>query len=302
MSLPTLAQRDPGLGIGITPRAQFPGVADYIERHGVHGRLFTHFHMGGYLLLRFWPERLPFMDIHQAGTVEDQNAYVLALAREDWWRRLDGRYRFEVVALDRHSVADSLMCFLERDPAWALVFLDDGAALYLKHGPRSDSLIAATGYALVAASKPGAGLVAARAEADTALRRRLVADLERMARSSQDNASAYSMLANMAMLDGRWELARDHLERGRRVDPALPRYHERVGLLALVQGDAPRALAAFHRELRDHPGLADLEARVGEAHLALGDTALARRQFLKELGLHPANRLARARLETIGER
>jgi len=54
---------------------------DFIARNGIRGRFFNHFELGGYLLWRFWPERdrLPFMDVHQAGTRRERSAYTQAL-------------------------------------------------------------------------------------------------------------------------------------------------------------------------------------------------------------------------------
>src|SRR5207249_2455776 len=44
---------------------------DFMAEHDVRGRGYNMFWHGGYLLWRFWPDRdrLPFMDIHQTGTL-----------------------------------------------------------------------------------------------------------------------------------------------------------------------------------------------------------------------------------------
>jgi hypothetical protein len=190
MTLPTLTIRDPALGIGVMPRVQFPATCDFIERHDVRGRMFNHFEMGGYLLWRLWPARLPFTDIHQAGRPEDLADYVMALFREDAWRRLDDRYRFDHVVLMREGASDSLMTFLERSGAWALAQADDEGALYLRRSARFDSLIAASAYRELRLSPAGWADLRARAAADTALRDRVRAELERLAGSSPRNARA----------------------------------------------------------------------------------------------------------------
>src|SRR5262249_18010394 len=86
--------------------AQYPGVCDFIARHGIRGRMFNVFHVGGYVLWRFWPQRLPFTDIHQAGTVADMAHYTTAIYTGAGWPALDQRYRFDHVLLDHHRKPD----------------------------------------------------------------------------------------------------------------------------------------------------------------------------------------------------
>jgi hypothetical protein len=54
--------------LGIRPDDRHEPVAacDFMEKHGVRGRGFNDFFLGGYMLWRFWPDRgrLPWIDIH----------------------------------------------------------------------------------------------------------------------------------------------------------------------------------------------------------------------------------------------
>src|SRR5207249_4570992 len=69
---------------------------DFMEAHGVRGHGFNAFELGGWLLFRFWPDttRLPFIDIHQAGTDQDLNDYLAMMSDPQIWRALDGRRHF----------------------------------------------------------------------------------------------------------------------------------------------------------------------------------------------------------------
>src|SRR5439155_12870713 len=68
--MPTLTQPVAGFGYGWLHTPYPERACDWMEQHGVRGRAFNAFSFGGYLLWRFYPDpgRLPFMDIHQAGT------------------------------------------------------------------------------------------------------------------------------------------------------------------------------------------------------------------------------------------
>jgi tetratricopeptide (TPR) repeat protein len=242
------------------------------------------------------------MNQRQSARMELINEYLFALSRESVWRRLERDYAVDHVVADRQAAVDSLMDFVERDTSWALVFADDQAALYLKRGPRFAPLIARFAYPHLRLAGDHVAQDGARAEADTAFRHQLQAELERAAAASAQNASLRSLLANLALLDGRWSAARRQLEQARAVDRELPHYYERLGLLSLVQGQPRQALRWFERQRRETPRQEDVEARLGQAYLALGDTVRARAQFARELRRFPQNRIARALMPPPGTR
>src|SRR5262249_46511475 len=127
----------PSIGLA---RARYPERAcDFMETHGVRGRGFNLFFMGGYQIYRFWPERdrLPFMDIHMAGTQWDRDHYLLAQSDPSAWRTLDSRYRFDYVLLGRQTLeGETLTETLDADSAWTMVFTDDVAFVYVRRpGP-----------------------------------------------------------------------------------------------------------------------------------------------------------------------
>src|SRR5262249_1595114 len=81
VAVPPGPQTVTGFGFGWEHRFYPERACDWIEQHGVRGRAFNSFLFGGYLLHRFYPDpgRLPFMDIHQAGTKEIRYLYAFAL-------------------------------------------------------------------------------------------------------------------------------------------------------------------------------------------------------------------------------
>jgi hypothetical protein len=103
VALAVLALADPGYRFGVRwGHVDYPERAcDWIEAHGVRGRALNVFGQGGYLLYRFYPDpgRLPFMDIHQAGTKEIRYLYAWAQQDTAAWRVLDQRFRFDWVLL-----------------------------------------------------------------------------------------------------------------------------------------------------------------------------------------------------------
>jgi len=92
--LPALSATGTGLSVGIDDRFVPEHACDFMAAHRVRGRGFNHFHFGGYLLWRFWPdrERLPFATIHpEAMRREDRLAYETARTDTAGWQALDRR-------------------------------------------------------------------------------------------------------------------------------------------------------------------------------------------------------------------
>src|SRR5205823_245291 len=121
---PTLLAPGTGFGYGFMHKPFPERACDWMELHAVRGKAFNVFSFGGYLLWRFYPDpgRLPFMDIHQAGTREIRYLYAWALQDSVAWRQLDRRFRFDYVLLPRTLPGNpDLADFLDADSTWALV-------------------------------------------------------------------------------------------------------------------------------------------------------------------------------------
>jgi hypothetical protein len=296
------SRRDLPLGIGIR-WSEYPVAAcDFMEREAVQGRGFNQFFLGGYVLHRFWPDpgRLPFMDIHQAGTREDRYTYAFALVDERAWRDLDQRHRFDYALLRRTPYAgDRLIEFLDADSSFAIVFMDDAAALYARRDGPLAELAARRAYRELPAGQARLGALGAAALADTARRARVIAELTREATGSRFNALALGRLGSLELATGEPARARAHLLAALAVDPRSPRAHERLGRVALASGDARRALEEFEIERRLNGRYPRYDLGVGRAWRVLGDGARARAAFLRELRADPGSAEARDSLAAL---
>jgi hypothetical protein len=275
---------------------------DFMAEHGVRGRGFNQFYIGGYQMFRFWPERdrLPFMDIHQTGSVWDRTYYMRAQAERASWDTLDARYRFDYVLLgNQHPPGETLSETLDSDSRWALVFTDDAASVLV----RRDGPLAAVAerYAYRKIGTGRAWLERARGECreDSDSCAVVIAELERVIASSPYDSQAHSVLANAMLLFGRYQEAGRHLEAALSVDPWTPRAHERLGLVALAEGRPRDALRAFELERRVNRNSQGLDLRMGQAWRRLGETARAREAFQHELARNPDSQEARDSLAAL---
>lgn len=266
--------RRPDLPLGVGIRwSEYPVAAcDFMEREGVRGHGFNEFFLGGYLLHRFWPDpgRLPFMDIHQTGTREDRDTYAFALTDERAWRDLDRRRRFDYALLRRVPYAGGrLIDFLDADSSFAIVFMDDAAALYARRDGPLAVLAARLAYREVPAGTGRLGVLGSAVLADPARRARVTAELEREAAGSRFDALALGRLGSLELATGDRARARAHLLAALAVDPRSPRAHERLGWIALASGDPRGALREFEDERRMNGRFPRYDLGVAEARDSL---------------------------------
>jgi len=291
-----------GIGLKLT---EYPIVAcDFMAREGVRGRGFNHFFLGGYMLYRFWPERdrLPFMDIHQTGTRADRDLYAFAMADREAWRELDRRHRFDYVLLRRVAYpGDFLVEHLDADSLFALVFLDDAAALWVRKDGRLAPLARRFAYRELPAGTSRLSLLGFVSTTDPVRRARIVAELEREAASSPYHSQALGRLGSLELVLGDLTKAERHLRDALATDPRAARAHERLGRIALALGRPRDALAEFDTERRLNGAFPAEELLRGRAFQALRDHRRARDHYRRQLALDPGNAEARDSLAASGD-
>lgn len=303
LAVPEWARPDnplrPGIGIDWT---RYPIAAcDFMESHDVRGKGFNQGRTGGYMIWRFWPDRsrLPFMDIHQGVSAEDRERYAAVFTDARHWDDLDRHHRFDYVLLDRRQYGDDrLYDHLDTDPAWALVFADDAAVLYL----RRDGPQAATAESLayrVPAGGDGVARLRTAWRENSVLRVRARADLERQVASSPFASRARSLLADLALDEGRFADARTHLERALTIDPATKGAHARLGMVAMWERDPARATRELERERALAGSSVTLEIALGFAREAAGDRKAAARHYRAALRMEPGNARAQELLDVL---
>lgn len=244
------------LGIGFEPAAFPVRACDFIAAHGIRGRAFNHFHLGGYLAYRFWPERdrLPFMTTQPENAPRDDRAMAFdALTQRDAWLALDARHRFDYLLLARRqSPGERLEQNLEGDSAWAMVFADDAAELLVRRAGPLGAVADSFAYRIIPPSEDGRRRLVGACAANTALRHRAIAELERQAAASPENGIAHHLLGIFEMMDGRPEEARAHLERTLVLDPLVPGVHPLLGTIAAARNDPREASRQLQIERRLH--------------------------------------------------
>jgi hypothetical protein len=303
LALPEWLRPTMPLGIGIDWRSVPVRAADFLMEHGVRGRGFNQFAAGGYLCDRFWPDRsrLPFMDIHQAGTREDRYYYAWAQQDSTAWRILDRKYRFDYAVLfTRQAHSERLLDLLGADSThWALVLSDDAGSLFLRRDGPFAALADSLRYRVLPAGNAALIPTLVAASSDSALRRRLGAEFERAVNASPWNTRARMGLVVLADEEDREDDALRMIEQVLKENPLAVQAHEFRADIEYARGDARGALAELKRELRIQIENADLDVKFGRAYLRLGQRAQARHWYQRALKLTPGHPAARDSLASL---
>jgi hypothetical protein len=287
VTLPALL--DPGYPVRMyVPGDWMPiGAADFVERHDLRGRMYNNrFDQGGYLAFRLWPDRdrLPFMGIHQEGSTELRARYVAAQTSTRGWRDLVERYRFTHLVLKRdEGPADSTLAIMDRDTAWARVFGDDAAMVYVRRDGPFALLAAESAYTAVPAAAGSLPAMGARLAADRAFRGDVVRELEREVAGSPHHGLALELLANVALLEGRWDDAQRALAGAVERLPHRGGLREKLGVVELQRGRPREALRWFEAERRALGYRGGLDFRRGQVAQAEGDLRRAQALYRREL-------------------
>ena len=281
------------LGLSFRPGVYPIAACDFIEREGVRGRGFNYFEEGGYLLWRFWPdrERLPFItNAPELSSVEVRMSYWRATVYRHDWQLMDQRYRFDYALLKRkHHPNDHYLDFLDADSSFALVFLDDASALYVRRDGRLAPIARRFAYRWLSGGEQARIALGTVMTRDSAARGEMGAELERAIGSSPEHALTSDVLGSVLMLDGDWARAEGRLDEAHRLDPDLPGYFLRKGIIALSAGrpaDAVRLLQT-QRRLQETP---DVDLRLASAVWAAEGPASAVASLERALRRYPQHR------------
>jgi tetratricopeptide (TPR) repeat protein len=239
------------MGVGINTRYVPEGALAYLDRNGIEGRLFNSFHWGGYIAWRDFPRRSAIIDGRGNVTPELLEEIHFARVYPHHIDRLQAAYGIDAAVIDYPSYSgDRVEDVIGPDadaglasPAWALVYWDDVALVYLRRGSRHAAVIARDEYPHVRPANGAAGI--ARARNDHARAPGVLADLERNVRET-GSSTAWLLAGYMAprpeQAVAAFGLVRDPARRFEAYQGQASAY--------LQQKDVQSALVAYEQALR----------------------------------------------------
>ncbi|MBI5794048.1 hypothetical protein HZA87_03105 [Candidatus Uhrbacteria bacterium] len=125
------------------------GAADFLEANRIQGRIYNTYAVGGYLLFRGIPVFLDGRNVDYG--YEFLSEALDAQSNPALWKTLEKKYAFTVAIMEyTWSNADTgSFHHLNSNPDWALVYVDDWVAVYLKNVPENRDAIGRFRYTML---------------------------------------------------------------------------------------------------------------------------------------------------------
>jgi hypothetical protein len=259
-------------GTGLSQSVLAVRSSQFIKTSALQGNMFNTYDFGGYLIWSLWPEHQVFIDGREDVYVNPGilDEYIGRFASRENWDRLVSRHAIDFAVVGYPvEVPSSEEASLDRlafdRSSWALVFMDDVAAVYVKRNGRNDEVIR-------------------QSEIKTIQPFQLSTYLDNILADPARNALFQSEV--QAILN---EI------------PESFRLHFLLGMYAVKRGPAflEDAMREFEQAARINPEFVPAHVNLGGIYLNRGRTHDATREYRKALELDPSNTMAKQQLQAL---
>lgn len=134
--------------VALTPstltREWLSGACDFIQKHGLQGRMYNDYVIGGYLIWRLAPERQVFIDgrsLEYGAVLMDR---IARISRREGFVDLDSEFHFDYLVFQQRQ--DDRLIYLDNDPDWRCVYFDDGGLVYAHRSRANGKAASEWGY------------------------------------------------------------------------------------------------------------------------------------------------------------
>ena len=181
---------------------QYASAYDFLERTQPSGHMFNSYDVGSYLLSRGYPDRKVFVDGRNVDYGYEFLKKTMDAAQDPAvWKQLEEEYGFTYAIFNytpnRELYAESVPYanHLDRNPDWALAYIDDRAAVYFKRIPEHMELIKQYEYRFITPEKLDRGTVFRGISQKNV--HELETELLRISRSENEGIKALLLLAKL---------------------------------------------------------------------------------------------------------
>lgn len=249
-------QRDHLDGLGIFDLAK--GAYEFIEKENVQGKMFNTYGIGGYLIYRGYPKRPVYIDGRNVDYGFDfMNKTYAAGTDPKVFKELEDKYQFTYALVDYDNAREKdffyYTSYLNTAPDWALVYVDDWVAVYLKDTPRNRSVIERLKYRAVTPEVLEWGvpqMVRLRSpQSEPVDQAKLEEELKRAVRDNPQGVKAGFRLAEIYLKDRRLAEAEALLKEARKAQPHRPKIDELWATIYVLRKDWKNAAQSYERML-----------------------------------------------------
>lgn len=229
--------------------APVSGAANFLAENSIRERVFNNYNAGGELLFHDIPVFLDGRNVDYG--YEYIKTAVNAGVDAKLWSKLDGQYGFSAAVIEYYLQADRepipYTDLLDKDPTWALVYLDDWTAVYVKAAPERRALIEK--HALRHITPKMFRSLTLPGEMRMRDASQLEVELLRMIRERPDGVFAHLYAAKFYAFLGHIEAAEAHVKLAKALQPSNSYVWQTDALVLLQEEKYLEAGASFERAI-----------------------------------------------------
>lgn len=276
-----LVQRDYLYGYGVFAPAA--NAYDFLEKNSIRGNTFNTYGVGGYLIYKGYPERKVFIDGRNVDYGFDFMAATYAAGIDTKaWDAMEKKYNLTVALVDYDAITDPTSIpysnHLDKNKSWALVFIDDTSAIYLKRTAENETLIKQFAYTHLTVSDFQYGKTADNEE------------LQRVITETPTGVKARIRLATLLISQGKYADATPYIDQAAALQPKRKEIQDLQALIVANHTNSTRDENALSQDL--FSGIAEDIQKYNDEGIAAVEKKHyeeAEKFFLQALMLDPGN-------------
>ncbi len=266
-----LADRDNLYGYGVFAPAQ--DAEAFVSRVRIQGKMFNTYGIGGYLIYTGYPHRKVYIDGRNVDYGFDFMAKTFAAqTSKEKWQEITDHYGITYALIDYDAIKEKdgipFSRYLDTDPNWPLVYVDDWTAVYVKRVPTNAKIIDQYAYSQIQVQKLESNALLG-GSADTVI---LEKELRRAVSDSPGSVKARWALAELLMGQGKNDEAKNILQDAQKVQSNRPQTYALLAGIASAKAQWKQAGDLYEKAVTlaganfpniNYAAIADVFAKTG---------------------------------------
>lgn len=237
------------------------GATDWLDKVELKGKMYNHFNWGGFLIWKYFPKYLTFIDGRLDMFVPDiYQDWIIPASGDEDWEKVFAKYQVDWVLFPSSGVWSGLREKTGPGKEWALVYWDDEASILLKRGVGNDGVISQFEYTAITPFDPNIPAVPEKSV-------QAIKEYQRVIQEAPGFClTAYNKLGVLYSLNEEWALAKSAFQEALRLNPLYSSASFNLGVIYERDKNYPEALKYYLQTIKSEPKFTQAYKKLGKIY------------------------------------